>query len=102
MDTIHLIHCSINLFNLHSSRRRIQQCINWDNHDCLRSAHMGIRDLPPVDKEKINSRANIWEETFFLNFAKQPVFFGLAKIFPQDPPKSALLLIIGERRQKMF
>ena len=66
MGTVHLIRWSINLFNLHLSRRRIQQCTNRHKHDCLRSAHMDIRSIPPVDKEKINSNQYLEQLSFFL------------------------------------
>ncbi len=63
MAIIHLIRWSINLFNLHPSRRRIQQSTNRHKHDCLRSAHMGIHNIPFVVKEKINSN-NMQEANF--------------------------------------
>jgi len=51
MAAVHLIRWSINLLNLHLSRRRIQQRPIRHKPNCLRSAHMDIRGIHPVNKE---------------------------------------------------
>ncbi len=80
MATVRLVRWSINLFNLHLSHRRIQQCTNRHKPDCLRSAHMDIYRISPVDKEKINSKQHLGNNSrFFPNFAKAANFFRLAK-----------------------
>ena len=51
MAAVHPVRWSINLFNLHLGRCRIQQCPIRHKPDCLRSAHMDIRGIHPVIKE---------------------------------------------------
>ena len=76
MAIIRFIRWSINLYNLHLSRRRIQQSTIRHKHDCLRSAHMDIRNIPFAVKEKINSNQHVGSSLiFFLNFAKATNFF---------------------------
>ena len=94
MAIIHLIRCSINLFNLHLSRRRIQQCSNRHRHDCLRSAYMDICRIHPVYKEKINSKQHLGSNfNFFLNFAIGSQFFWTSKKFILRSRRGCALMI---------
>lgn len=51
MASSNLASCSHNLFPLHIIRGGIQQFTFRFKHDCLRSAHMGVRIIHSVKKE---------------------------------------------------